>query len=106
MPDATDERLERLLAYTDNLDPANDLFVVDVMRGIRREQRIRRAILLGCGGIGALFGVAGATMLSAPIGQLFTGAFSGFGLAQAALFTVGGLAFYTWFMNDDLPLER
>ena len=41
-----------------------------------------------------LGGLAGALMLSEPIGQLFTGAFSGFELAQAALFTVGGLAFY------------
>ena len=106
MPDATDQRLERLLAYDDGLEPANDLFVTDVMRGVRREKRTRRLILFGCGGIGALFGVAGAVMLSAPIGQFFTGAVSSFGLAQAALFTVGGLAFYAWFMNDDLALER
>ncbi len=45
-------------------------------------------------------------MLSGPIGQLFTGVLTGFGLAQAALFTVGGLAFYLWFMNDDLALEN
>ena len=38
-------------------------------------------------------GVAGAVMLSASIGQFFTGAVSSFGLAQAALFTVGGIAF-------------
>jgi hypothetical protein len=106
MPDATDKRLEELLAYNEDLEPANDLFVTDVMRGIRRERRVRRWILFGCGGIGALFGVAGAVMLSAPIGQLFTEALPTFGLAQAALFTVGGLAFYTWFMNDDLFLER
>ena len=106
MPDATDKRLEALLAYNDDLEPANDLFVTDVMRGIRRERRVRRAILLGFGGVGALFGVAGAAMLSAPIGWLFTDALPAFGLAQAALFTVGGLAFYAWFMNDDLFLER
>lgn len=106
MPDATDKRLEELLAYGDGLDPANDLFVTDVMRGIRREKRRRQAILFACGGVGALFGVAGAAMLSAPLGQLFTDTFSAFGLAQAALFTVGGLAFYAWFMNDDLPLEK
>ena len=45
-------------------------------------------------------------MLSASIGQFFTGAVSSFGLAQAALFTVGGLAFYAWFMNDDLALQN
>jgi hypothetical protein len=106
MPDATDQCLEQLLAYDDALEPANDLFVTDVMRGLRRERRLRRAILLGCGGVGALFGVAGAVMLSVPIGRLFTDALPAFGLAQAALFTVGGLAFYAWFMNDDLALER
>ena len=106
MPDAADTRLEQLLAYSDDLEPANDLFVVDVMRGIRREKRLRQAILFTCGGVGALFGVAGAVMLSAPIGQLFTDALPAFGLAQAALFTVGGLAFYSWFMNDDLFLQR
>jgi hypothetical protein len=106
MPDATERRLEQLLSFADDTDPGDDLFVVDVMRRVRRARRLRRLILLGFGGIGALFGLAGALMLSEPIGQLFTGAFSGFELAQAALFTVGGLAFYLWFMNDDLALQN
>ncbi len=57
MPDSTDRQLERLLAYND--EPEGDLFVVDVMRRVRHARRRRRAILLGFGGIGALFGLAG-----------------------------------------------
>ena len=104
MPDPTDRKLEELLAYGEPADN-DDLFVVDVMRKVRRERRIRKLILTAFGGIGALFGIAGAVMLSDSIGRVFTEAIPAMTLAQIPLFAVGGIAFYLWFMNDDLALN-
>ena len=106
MPDAIDRKLEELLSYPEPPRPGHDSFVADVMQELRAEQRRRRVVLGVFGGIGALFGLAGAMMLSDPVSRLFTEALSGFSLAQAALFTVGGMAFYLWFMNDDLALDN
>lgn len=105
MPEQSlDESLEQILAY-DTPDDGN-LFVSGVMREVRRENRARRWILLLFGAIGALFGVAGAVMLSDSIGWLFTEAVPVTRVMQAALFTAAAMAFYTWFMNDDLPIDR
>jgi hypothetical protein len=105
MPDKTDTMLEELLAYP-STDSSEDLFVVDVMRKVQKERRNRRLILWAFGGIGALFGVAGAAMLSDAIGQLFTGTVSSTFMMQLPLFAVGAAAFYSWIMNDDLTLGR
>lgn len=103
MPDPTDRKLKELLAYR---EPAEneDLFVVDVMRKVRGERRKRKLILASFGGIGALFGIAGAVMLSDGISRVFTEAIPTMTLAQVPLFAVGAAAFYLWFMNDDLAL--
>lgn len=102
MPDShIDRELETLLHYR---EPAEeDHFVLDVMKDVQRARRTRRVILWVFGGIGALFGLAGAVMLSDAITELFT-----FDLAlpatetmQVVLFVVGAAAFYNWFMNDD-----
>lgn len=105
MPDPFDETLEEMLAYPEK-DSSEDLFVVDVMRRVRAERRRRRFILWLFGGIGALFGVAGAVMLSGAIGQLFTGVLSSTVLMQLPLFAVAAIAFYIWVMNDDLAIGR
>ena len=104
MPDTFDRELEQLLEYTEDKQP--EWFVMNVMRGVRREQCTRNVILWVCGLVGALFGLAGAVMLSGPISHLFT-----FNpdlpvtqIMQAVLFTVGAAAFYLWFMNDDFSL--
>ena len=102
-----DETLERMLAYPDSTDTAEpDRFVVDVMARVARERRRRRLILFTFGGIGALFGVAGAALLSEPLGRLLGDTLSTTAWMQGALFAVGGAAFYLWAMNDDLALER
>jgi len=105
VPDPFDETLEEMLAYPEK-DSSEDLFVVDVMRRVRAERRRRRVILFLFGGIGALFGVAGAVMLSGAIGQLFTGVLSSTVLMQLPLFAVAAIAFYIWVMNDDLAIGR
>ena len=51
-----DQTLERILAYPEGPDGAqDDGFVVDVMAGVRRERGRRRAILAAFGGVGALW---------------------------------------------------
>jgi hypothetical protein len=103
-----DETLERILAYPKAPDGAqDDGFVVDVMARVRRERRRRRTILLAFGGIGALFGLAGATLLADPIGRLLAvETLSATTLMQGALLTCGAVAFYVWVMGDDLTLQR
>ena len=72
----------------------------------RRQGRRRRAILAAFGGVGALFGLAGAILLADPVDALFTELLSGTHIMQAALLVSGAAAFYVWMMGDDLSLER
>ncbi len=99
-----DHELEQLLAYHD--EPESSDFVAGVMRDVRKEQRTRKAILWAFGLVGALFGLAGAAMLSDPITRLFTFSFSlpPTETTQFALVIVATAAFYTWFMNDELSI--
>lgn len=105
MPDPIDQALEELLAYPGPDATNDDLFVVDVMHQVRKEQRTRKVILFLFGGIGALFGLAGAMMLSGGISRIFTETLSVTTLTQLPLFAAGAIAFYIWFMNDDLALN-
>lgn len=107
MPDPSFEReLEQLLEYPE--PPHSEAFVLNVMRGVRREQRMRRLILWGFGLVGAMFGLAGAVLLSDSITRLFsfTVTLPAAETMQVVLFIVAAVAFYIWFMNDDLPLEH
>lgn len=104
MPDPIDQTLEKILAYPDPAPSNDDLFVVDVMRRVRKERRTRRLILALFGGIGAIFGLIGAVLLSEGISNLFTNTVSAITLAQIPLFAAGAAAFYIWFMNDDFAL--
>jgi hypothetical protein len=103
MPDPIDQALEKLLAYPET-GSGGDLFVVDVMKKVQAERRRRRLILALFGGIGALFGLAGAVMLSGSISHVFTELLPNRLLFQLPLFAAGAVAFYVWAMNDDLPL--
>ena len=107
MPDSPFYReLEALLEYTE--PPQAEAFTMNVMRSVKREQRTRRLILWAFGLVGALFGLAGAVMLSGSIARLFTFTISmpATETMQVVLFIVAAAAFYTWFMNDDLPLDQ
>ena len=99
-----DHELEQLLAYRN--EPESSDFVASVMQDVRKEQRTRKVILWAFGLVGALFGLAGAAMLSDPITRLFTFTFSlpPTETAQVALMIVAAAAFYTWFMNDELSV--
>ena len=107
MPDSSlDQELEQLLDYSNA--PQADAFVINVMQGVRRAQRTRKLILWSFGLIGALFGLAGAVMLSDSITRLFTFSVEMpvMETMQAILFIVASAAFYIWFMNDDLSLDN
>lgn len=102
-----DDTLQRILAYPEKpVAEDADSFVVGVMGRVRRERRRRRLILGIFGGIGALFGLAGAALLAGPIEQLATVALDSTILMQGALVACGAIAFYVWVMGDDLTLTR
>jgi len=96
-----DHELDQLLGFRESL-PA-DAFVLDVMHRVRSERRRRKWILLGFGLAGAGFGAAGAVLLSDPISQFFT-SLPLTGTMQAVLVAVAAVAFYGWFMNEDVSL--
>ena len=105
MPESPlDHQLEQLLAYRH--EPESSEFVARVMHDVKREQSVRKVILWAFGLVGAVFGLAGAAMLSGPIERLFTFSFSlpATETMQVALFIVAAAAFYTWFMNDELSM--
>ena len=107
MPEDTfDRSLEQMLGYPEPDADDSELFVAGVMQQVRKERSTRRVILIVFGVIGALFGVAGATMLSDSISRLFTESLTGEAAMQGVLFVAAAVAFYTWFMNDDLVTGR
>jgi hypothetical protein len=100
-----DRTLERLLAYPE-ATASGDAFVDGVMQRVRREQKTRSLILYVFGLIGAVFGVVGATLLSGKITWLFIEVMDGTLMMQVVLFVIAALAFYSWFMNDELTMEH
>jgi hypothetical protein len=104
VPDSFDTKLEQLLKYSD--PPQSEVFVLNVMRSVQRELGTRRVILWVFGLIGALFGLSGAMMLSAPVSQALTSAlsFPMMETMQVSLFVTAAAALYVWFMNDDFTL--
>jgi len=102
----SEHELEQLLKYSDSPKPDN--FVADVMQQVRHQKRTRRLVLFIFGFIGALFGVAGAVMLSDTISRVFTFTvpLPATETMQVVLFIVAALAFHTWIMNDDMSLSN
>ena len=103
MPEQTPhDELDRLLEHRENLP--GDTFVLDVMHRLERERRRRKLILYVFGLIGAAFGLVGAVLLSGPLETIFAN-LSPMGTLQATLFAVAAVAFYAWFMNEDVDLS-
>ena len=103
MPDSsTDRELDRLLGFNEN--PEHDGFVLEVMHRVQHERRKRRIILACFGSIGAAFGLAGAVLLSDPIARIFSG-LPPTATMQAVLIGVAAVAFYGWFMNEDISIS-
>jgi hypothetical protein len=97
----TRTNLEQILRYDE--PPQADAFVMNVMQGVQRAQRIRKLVLVIFGLIGAAFGVLGAFMLSDSITRIFSD-LPAMGTMQAVLAVTAVGAFYAWFMNDELGL--
>ena len=93
--------LDRLLQSREDL--AGDEFVLQVMHRLQHERRRRRIILYVFGLIGAAFGLAGAVLLSGPLKTVLAN-LPPMGTVQATLFAVAAVAFYAWFMNEDVDL--
>ena len=106
MPDLMDQKLEELLAYPEDKAGETDLFVVDVMRQVAKQRRTRKLVLFLFGGIGAVFGVIGAALLSGSIGSLLGETITPKAWYQLPLFVAGALALYSWIMNDDLAIRN
>ena len=103
MPESMQDReLDQLLGYRDTVQA--DAFILGVMHRVQRERRSRRVILAVFGLIGAVFGMAGALLLSEPIARVFT-SLPLTGTMQAVLVGVAGVAFYGWAMNEDISLD-
>jgi hypothetical protein len=98
----SDHELDALLAFREPLSA--DAFVLDVMHRVQRERRRRKWILLTFGVVGAGFGAAGALLLSDAISHFFT-SLPLTGTMQAVLIAVAAVAFYGWFMNEDISLD-
>jgi hypothetical protein len=94
--------LDQLLEYTQS-PPAED-FVDSVMQRVKREQRIRKLILVVTGLTGAIFGVTGALMLSDSITQLVSRVPSGNGALPVGIIIMGVVGVVTWLLNDDIDL--
>lgn len=99
---STDRTVEQLLGHREAV--AADGFVTGVMARVERYRRRRRWILWGAGVLGAAFGLVGASSLAEPIARLFAD-LPATGTMQAALLAVALVAFYGWFMNEDLSLD-
>jgi len=103
MPEMTpDHELDSLLGFHEN--PAPDDFVLDVMHRVQRERRRRRLILACFGSIGAVFGLTGAVLLSDPITRILSN-LPPTATMQAVLIGVAAVAFYGWFMNEDISIN-
>ena len=104
VPDTDSERyLDRLLGYGESDPGGQDAFATAVMQRVRNQKRQRAVVLTLFGVAGALFGVLGAAQLMDPIARLFAGA-SPTVLQGAVLLSTAVIAFYAWFMNEDISL--
>lgn len=94
-----EQLLDTLLSHRGPLP--DDDFVLRVMQRTRRERSRRRTILLAFGLLGAAFGAVGALQLAGPIARMFVDLPQAT-VMQVALLLSGAVAFYSWFMGDDL----
>jgi len=95
---------ESLFEYPE--PPQTEAFVDGVMQRVKRAQQTRKFILIGAGLAGALFGVTGAILLSANIGQLITASMSTTGPMPVSLAIIATVGFLAWLLADEPGLAQ
>ena len=88
--------LDEILEY--HQTPEDDNFVAGVMKGVRRQQRMRKLILTVTGMVGASFGAVGVLMISDGINRLVSDA----NLLPASVAVVGLVVFMAWLFQDEV----
>jgi hypothetical protein len=87
--------LDDILKYHET--PEDDKFVAGVIKGVQRQQRMRRLILSATGLVGASFGAAGVLMISDGVNRLITDA----NVLPVSVALVGLAVFLTWLFQDE-----
>jgi hypothetical protein len=87
--------LDEILEYHET--PQDDKFVTGVIKGVQRQQRMRRLILAATGLVGASFGAAGVLMISDSVNRLITDA----NVLPVSGALVGLAVFLTWLFQDE-----
>jgi len=95
--------LDDLLQYHEL--PEADGFVATVIQGVQRQQRTRRLILAGTGLLGAVFGVAGAVLLSDDIAQLVIQVMTGKDAIYTGLSILMSVGVMGWLLHDESSLS-
>jgi len=88
--------LDEMLKYHET--PQEDHFVTGVIKGVQRQQRVRRLILTVTGVVGASFGAAGMLMISDSVNRLITDA----NVLPVSVALVGLVAFMAWLFQDEV----
>jgi hypothetical protein len=88
--------LNEILRYHDT--PKDGDFVTEVMKRVRRQQRVRRLILTVTSMVGAVFGAIGVLMLSDSIGRFITGTDA----LPVSIALVGTAVFMAWLFRDEV----
>ena len=88
--------LDEILEYHET--PQDDDFVTGVMKGVRRQQRMRKLILATTGVVGASFAAFGVLTISDSVNQLITD----MNVLPVSVALVGVAAFMTWLFQDEL----
>jgi hypothetical protein len=87
--------LDEILKYHET--PEDEKFVAGVMKGVRRQQRVRKLILTTTGLVGGAFGAVGMFMIADSLGGLFTSAT----VLPVSIALVGLAVFVTWLFQDE-----
>lgn len=91
--------LDKLLEYHEL--PGSDEFVSTVMRGVAREQRLRKLILLFSGLLGTTFGLLGVYWLAEPLAPLISQFLAADKAAVSGLLLLAVLGCVAWLLHDE-----
>jgi formate-dependent nitrite reductase membrane component NrfD len=78
--------------------PQDSDFVIEVMKRIQHQQRVRRLILTVTGIAGGAFGAYGVLKLSNSLGQLITEA----NVLPVSVALIGTAVFLAWLFRDEM----